>query len=445
MSDLLSIGASGVRAYQSALSVTGENIANSGAAGYVRRSVRLTEMGAGAGLVDVPAAGNGVLMTGIVRSTDVYASQAVRSASADLSRTTAGVQWLDRIEKTLTGNELSARMTGFFGSANTLAAEPDSTALRQGMLSAAESLGIAFTATGQSFDQIDQDMDAAGRQATTQLNALGRALVQINDGLGRTTPNTAAAAQLTDQRDQILDLMSAIVDIDVTTDSLGRTNVKLGGANGQAFVNQNLSGAVAYQRAKGEVVLAVSMNGGVGILSPSGGALAGIVDGAQRVSAAREKVEDVAADFVARVNANQKAGEDQTGAAGQAMFTVGGRPTDIAIALTSGAQIAAADPGGGRRDSSKLTDLEGLRGAKGWEASLTATITNNASTLDQRNTIAAAQGAIRDGAMSALTSTTGVNLDSEAVELMRYQQAYQASSRVIQIARDTLQTILDIR
>jgi flagellar hook-associated protein 1 FlgK len=47
--------------------------------------------------------------------------------------------------------------------------------------------------------------------------------------------------------------------------------------------------------------------------------------------------------------------------------------------------------------------------------------------------------------MSALTSTTGVNLDSEAVELMRYQQAYQASSRVIQIARDTLQTILDIR
>ena len=51
MSDLLSIGASGVRAYQSALSVTGENIANSGAAGYVRRSVRLTEMGAGAGLV----------------------------------------------------------------------------------------------------------------------------------------------------------------------------------------------------------------------------------------------------------------------------------------------------------------------------------------------------------------------------------------------------------
>lgn len=445
MSDLLSIGASGVRAYQSALSVTGENIANSGAAGYVRRSVRLTEMSAGAGLVDVPAAGNGVLMTGIVRATDVYASQAVRSSTADLSRTTAGVQWLDRIEKTLTGNELSTRMTSFFGSASTLSAEPDSTALRQGMLSAAESLGIAFTATGQSFDQIDQDMDAAGRQATTQLNALGRALVQINDGLGRTTPNTAAAAQLTDQRDQILSQMSAIVDIDVTTDSLGRSTVKLGGANGQAFVNQNLSGAVAYQRSKGEMVLAVSMNGGIGILSPGGGALAGIVDGAQRVAAARDKVEDVAADFVAQVNANQKAGEDQTGAAGQAMFTVGGRPTDISVALTGGAQIAAADPGGGKRDSSKLTDLEGLRGAKGWEASLTATITNNASALDQRNTIAEAQGSIRDGAMSALTSTTGVNLDSEAVELMRYQQAYQASSRVIQIARDTLQTILDIR
>jgi flagellar hook-associated protein 1 FlgK len=36
-------------------------------------------------------------------------------------------------------------------------------------------------------------------------------------------------------------------------------------------------------------------------------------------------------------------------------------------------------------------------------------------------------------------------MDSEAVELMRFQQAYSASSRVIQVARDTLQTILDIR
>jgi flagellar hook-associated protein 1 FlgK len=40
---------------------------------------------------------------------------------------------------------------------------------------------------------------------------------------------------------------------------------------------------------------------------------------------------------------------------------------------------------------------------------------------------------------------SGVDLDTEAVDLLRYQQAYSASSRIIQVARDTFQSILDIR
>ena len=44
MSDLLSIGASGVRAYQTALSTVSENIANTGNAGYTRRTTALSEV-----------------------------------------------------------------------------------------------------------------------------------------------------------------------------------------------------------------------------------------------------------------------------------------------------------------------------------------------------------------------------------------------------------------
>ena len=56
-----------------------------------------------------------------------------------------------------------------------------------------------------------------------------------------------------------------------------------------------------------------------------------------------------------------------------------------------------------------------------------------------------AQSAIRDSAISARNAASGVNIDEEAVDLLRFQQAYQASSRVIQTARDILQTILEIR
>ena len=47
--------------------------------------------------------------------------------------------------------------------------------------------------------------------------------------------------------------------------------------------------------------------------------------------------------------------------------------------------------------------------------------------------------------MAARDSVQGVNLDEEAVDLIRFQQAYQASSRVIQVSREILQSILDIR
>ena len=85
-----------------------------------------------------------------------------------------------------------------------------------------------------------------------------------------------------------------------------------------------------------------------------------------------------------------------------------------------------------------------MRDAHGWEAGVTTLVSDNAAALQQRSAVADAQTAIHDGAVAAQQAVSGVNLDSEAVDLLRYQQAYSASSRVIQTARDTLQSILDI-
>ena len=54
MSDLLSIGATGVRAYQTALTTVGENIANTGVAGYSRRTATLNEVNRELGLPEMP-------------------------------------------------------------------------------------------------------------------------------------------------------------------------------------------------------------------------------------------------------------------------------------------------------------------------------------------------------------------------------------------------------
>jgi flagellar hook-associated protein 1 len=46
--------------------------------------------------------------------------------------------------------------------------------------------------------------------------------------------------------------------------------------------------------------------------------------------------------------------------------------------------------------------------------------------------------------LQAQQSLSGVNLDEEAANLLRYQQNYQAAGKMIQIASSLFQTVLDL-
>ncbi|GAL33163.1 flagellar hook-associated protein FlgK [Vibrio maritimus] len=50
-----------------------------------------------------------------------------------------------------------------------------------------------------------------------------------------------------------------------------------------------------------------------------------------------------------------------------------------------------------------------------------------------------------ESAKSRVASISGVNLDEEAANMMKFQQAYMASSRVMQAANETFDTILALR
>src|SRR3546814_18132124 len=94
-------------------------------------------------------------------------------------------------------------------------------------------------------------------------------LARINAGLSRATPVSTGSAQLLDQRDQILEQMSALSDISVTMDVAGRATVKLGSASGPVFVtpgvdpgkilySRNVDGAVSYGLRRNGVPQSVS-------------------------------------------------------------------------------------------------------------------------------------------------------------------------------------------
>jgi flagellar hook-associated protein 1 FlgK len=67
------------------------------------------------------------------------------------------------------------------------------------------------------------------------------------------------------------------------------------------------------------------------------------------------------------------------------------------------------------------------------------------SAISARSVTRDALRTLADSAQVALTVETGVDLDQEATNLLRYQQMFQASGRVIQTASDIFDTILGLR
>lgn len=444
MTDMLSIGASGVRAYQTALTTTSENIANAGTAGYSRRVTGTREIAAPSDGSNRVLNGLGVTVSGITRSGNDLRNAEVRAAGSDLARSEAGAVWLGRIEGALTGNKLDERLTAFFNAATALAADPSASAPRATMLQAAASLATAFSATGAALDGALADLDASAGAMAGQLNSLSASLAKVNSALGRASQGTSSQAALLDERDRLLESMSALTDVSVSLDTAGRATVKAG-AGGPLLVQGEQAAVATYARGPdGATSFAVYGIDGSHALAPGGGALAGVAEGAARIADARDALDRIAVDLANGVNAVQAGGEDLDGAAGTAMFSATGA-SDFKLVLDDPRGIAAAAPGGGERNNGNLAALATLRKEGKFEGSLTTLTTDNASALAARRSIAEVQSTIRSNAAAARDSIAGVNVDEEAVDLIRFQQAYQASSRVIQVARETLQTLFDIR
>jgi flagellar hook-associated protein 1 len=442
MSDMLSIAASGLRAYQTALTTTSENISNAATPGYVRRTANVREVAAN-GVTGMN--GMGVVVSGIARQTDVYRNGEVRLASSDLGRSQTSATWLDRIQSSLTGNKLSEQLTTFFTSAKTAAADPAAVSPRQAMLEAASGVAASFAATGSALDAAAADLDATTDAAVGQLNGLTGTLAKVNFALGHVSQNTSSAAALLDQRDQLLEQMSAITDINVTLDGAGRATVRAGGPSGAMLVQGVDAAAVtAVRNDEGALTYTSFFAGDRQAMTANGGVLAGLAEGAKAIADAHAALNVQAKGFAEGVNAMQDAGDDLSGTKGKPMFTIGDPESNLTLALGDPRGIAAAGTGKGPRDNSNLLTLDALRGAGGAEQGITNLITGNGASLNARNSVVEAQTAIHDNAVSARDSITGVNIDEEAVDLLRFQQAYQASSRVIQVARDTMDAILNI-
>lgn len=443
-SDLLSIGKSGARVARAALDVTAQNIANAQTEGYVRRTAAVGEV-AGVSSQTTPSAINlsGARITGIVRNADVFRQSEVRRTGSDAARASAEVDGLTNIETALEKTGVYDSITQFEGSLQQLVSDPTDGSLRAQVVESGRTMAQTLNAASQSLDSAASGLQFDANDGVSQVNTLAGELAKVNFRLLRAGNSTTDQSTLLDQRDSLLQKLSTQADITTTINSDNTVSVMLGGPTGSALVSGTTANTLGMSTAANGT-LAFTVNSQPVTLSS--GSLAGKAQALVEVANTRTSLDGIAASIANTINGAQANGVDLQGNAGQPIFS-GTTAASIKVVATGGSAIATAPAGAAAnsRDAGNLTAMRGALDSANPAGAMDTLLFTVSSAVAGRTVTRDALNSIADSAKSALQSQAGVNLDDEAVNLVRFQQAYQASARVMQVASDIFDNILAIR
>lgn len=438
MSDLLGIGASGLKAYSRALTTVGDNIANAQTPGYARRTLALSEMASGteSALVGRNVSPGGVVIGGLSRSVDKWLIDDARTSSGEAERAATRLSWMNRTEDALSddSNGISTNLTKLFTTADRLTADPNNVTLRAEFLQTTRDIATGFQGTARELASMSEGISGAAQTSVGELNGNLDALERINDGLRKARAGSTNEASLLDERDRLVDQISSQMSVTTSYDAKGTVTVRAASSGDMLVGNATVTHVAAATAADGRLGFSV---GGAAI-DPGSGNLAGLGQAADHVADQRSGLDAAAAQFATQLNAAHQAGTDANGNAGQPLFAGTTAATLTATDLSAG-QVAAANASG---TNGNMLAIGGMRGASDPEAAWSGRLAEQAQATASARAQDAAATTRADGAAAARDNVSGVDLDQEAAELLRFQQAYSAAARTIQVARETMQALL---
>ena len=442
-SDLLSIAASGARAARSALDVTAQNIANASSDGYVRRSLRIEEVSAsgGAGRIgDISL--SGARVAEIRRNADAFLQGEVRRTSGDLQRANVELSGLQNMESALEQSGVFTAVVEFEAVLQQLSSDPVDPSRRAAVVAEASTLANKFNITASGFDAVGDGLRFDAEAEVNDANIIGAELARVNLRLTRAGSGSSDRAALLDQRDQLLERLGGFNSLTTSFAADGTVAVSLGSNPPRSFVQGGTAGTLTSATAA-DGTLSFAVDGQA--MTPGSGSLEGASLALTELASLRQRLDTVAAGIADTVNNAQAAGVALDGTQGQPIFA-GTTAGTLRVVMTGGAGLATAPAGAaaGSRDDSNLNALRQSLTALDPAQQLNGVLFDVSSKVAGRAVTQSALDTIATSARISLEQQSGVDLDTEAANLIRFQQAFQASGRAMQAASDIFDTLLGI-
>ena len=451
----LQIGINGILAQQKALDVTGHNIANVNTPGFTRQeaifvstaseSIPGFNRSAGAQI------GSGVTIEKVQRVRDEFIDAQIRNESS------LGGYWeskrdaLGRVEGILgepSDYGLRATMDKFWQAWQELSKNPESMAVRTVVRSSAQALTDTFHQFDRQISAYLTDLNSSLTVKVNEVNAAVDQIAALNKQIVGAEISGDKANDLRDKRELMQDTLSKLINFSYTEDSLGNVNVQVAGQN-------VVSGATATHLAVDMTTFALSVGGFA--VSPTAGSVKGRIDSIADVTALRDKVDDLASALVGEVNRVHQDGYYLP----EPMTTDGNffDPANITaekISLLQGIEdgdlnlIAASKYADSTGDGSNALDLYQVNSTK--LADL-----GNVTLGDHYRAIIAKLGVDSRSASDMVESqdilvssldtrkqeTSGVSLDEEMANLIKFQNAYNAAARLVTTIDEMMEVVVN--
>ena len=165
--------------------------------------------------IDRTAGAIGVDITQYRRIISSALETEINQNAFETNNLTAQLNNLNQVQAFLdTGTgSLSDLLSRFFNQMRQVAAQPDDPAGRQVLLATAGELTSKLKSLASSFQQLQSDLDAQMKDSVNQINTLAQRIATLNAAIRQATLQGTAANDLQDQRDQLINQLSQLVDV----------------------------------------------------------------------------------------------------------------------------------------------------------------------------------------------------------------------------------------
>lgn len=441
---IFSIARSGLTQARRSLELTAQNVANADNPNFSRRTLTQSELVLTGSIGTNAADSLGGVRPGVIeRAESALVQRQARDSSSALSAAEAQFFALREAESALETSGVFTGLVDFEAALTRLQNNPTEPALRLSALEEGRKMAGNFRIANGTLANARSLVQAEIGAKTLTVNELAGELATINADLVGSREGTAGRAALLDARDKALRGLAEEFGISATINPNGTADVTLNGAPPVALVTGATTQPLATTfAADGTVSFAV---GGTAFV-PSGGAMAGRAGALAELADLQTSLDGLAVSAITLSNTAQANGVGLDGNPGPPLFAgTGAGDITLVLASADGLATAPAGAGPGSRDTGNLAALIAALGdASGPIAGTDSLLLGLSSRVSALETRRDGLAVVSASAEAELLRETGVDLDTEAANLVRLQQAFEANSRVIQVAAELFDTILGL-